>query len=268
MTTTTRILDPGDLGPVAVTTTDLGHGRPVLLLHGGGGPQTVLPWASHLAGAGWARVVTPVHPGFGGTPRPDRLDSVRGLAATYDVLLATLDLHDVLVVGNSVGGWIAAEMAARASDRVSAYVLVDAVGLEVPGHPVADVSGLSPAEIAQLSFADPATYAVDPADLPPEVIAAQPGNRAALAVYAGPTMTDPGLRSRLANVSTPVLVVWGAADRIVDGEYGRSFASAVPGARLEVLPAAGHLPQVEAPAALASLVRSFAATTAAHRPPV
>ncbi|HEY8815905.1 MAG TPA: alpha/beta hydrolase, partial [Candidatus Dormibacteraeota bacterium] len=78
----------------------------MLLLHGGGGPQTVLPFAERLASVRPARVITPTHPGFAGTPRPDSLTTVRGLAELYTRLLDELDLSRVTVVGNSIGGWI------------------------------------------------------------------------------------------------------------------------------------------------------------------
>src|SRR3954452_24792487 len=117
---------PG-IGAVEVSYTERGAGRPILLLHGGGGPLTVAPWADRLAAAEPAHVLTPAHPGFNGTPRPGPLDSVAGLAAVYVALLDALDLRDVTVVVSSIGGWITAEMALLNSPRVSGYVLVDAV---------------------------------------------------------------------------------------------------------------------------------------------
>jgi pimeloyl-ACP methyl ester carboxylesterase len=247
---------PG-LGAVEVTVTERGHGRPVLLLHGGGGPRTVTAWADHLATAGPAYVLTPVHPGFDGTPRPAGLDSIAGLAATYAALLDALDVTGVTVVGNSIGGWIAAELALLHPARVGGYVLVDAVGIEVPGHPVADFFALTPAEVARRSYADPATYGIDPAALPPAVRAAMAGNRVTLEVYGGRAMTDPGLAGRLGAVTTPTLVVWGEADRIGDPGYGRAYAAAIPGAEFRLLPGAGHLPQIETPDALLEAVRTF-----------
>jgi pimeloyl-ACP methyl ester carboxylesterase len=249
---------PG-VGAVELTVTERGQGHPVLLLHGGGGPLTVNPWADRLAGAEPARVLTPIHPGFNSTPRPGALDSVAGLAATYVALLDALDLEDVTVVGNSIGGWIAAEMALLGSPRVSGYVLVDAVGIEVPGHPVADFFSLTPAELAARSYHDPATYGIDPAKLPPEARAAMLGNRAPIEVYAGRAMTDPGLAGRLSGVTTPALVVWGEADRIGDPDYGRAFAAAIPGAEFTLLPETGHMPQIETPDALVKVVWEFAA---------
>ena len=247
-----------NIGTVEVAVSERGEGRPVLLLHGGGGPLTVAPWADRLAEARHARVLTPVHPGFNGTPRPGDLDSVGALARLYVALLDELALRDVTVVGNSIGGWIAAEMAVLGSGRVSGYVLVDAVGIEVPGHPVADFFSLTPAQVAQRSYYDPATFGVDPAKLPPEVQAAMAGNRATLVVYGGAGMTDPTLAGRLAGVRAPVLVVWGEADRIGDPDFGRAYAAAIPGGEFQLLERAGHMPQLETPDALIDAVWSFA----------
>ena len=148
-------------------------------------------------------MLTPVHPGFNGTPRPGALASIAGLAATYVALLDALDLQDVTVVGNSVGGWIAAEMALLPSPRISSYVLIDAVGIEVPGHPVADFFALTPAELAAHSYHDPEKRGIDPAKLPPQIREAMAGNRVALETYAGRAMTDPSLAGRLSGVHTP-----------------------------------------------------------------
>src|SRR5580700_4269958 len=114
----TYTVQAGQLGPVQVEVTEYGTGQPFLLLHGGAGPQSVTGFAEMLAAAG-SRVIVPVHPGFGGTARPDYLHSMRGLALVYAGLLDELGLGDVTVIGNSIGGWIAAEMALQASPRVS-----------------------------------------------------------------------------------------------------------------------------------------------------
>jgi pimeloyl-ACP methyl ester carboxylesterase len=249
-----------------VTMTERGEGHPFLILHGGGGPQTVTGFADLLAASEHARVITPVHPGFGGTPRPDGLDSPRGLAALYDGLLAELGLTDVTVVGNSIGGWIAAEMALLGSARVSSFILVDAVGIEVPGHPAADFFSLTMDQVADLAYFEPDKFRIDPAALPPAAQEAMAGNRAALAVYAGGAMSDAGLAARLAGVTAPTLVIWGEADRIADAAYGRAFAAAIPGARFQLLTGTGHLPQLETPAQLLAPVWDFAGAHAASRP--
>ena len=219
--------------------------------------MTVLPWAAAFAATRNAEVIVPVHPGFQGTHRPEPLRTPRGLAELYLRMLEALGLETVTVVGNSIGGWIAAEIAALGSSRVSAVVLVDAVGLVVAGHPYVDFPSLTPAEVAARSYHDPARFGVDPSKLPPEAQAAMAGNRATLAVYGG-DMTDPTLASRLPGIDVPVLVVWGAADRIGDPAIGEAFAERIPGARLEVISDAGHLPQIETPSRLDELVGTFA----------
>jgi pimeloyl-ACP methyl ester carboxylesterase len=244
----TKTLNVEDIGTVELTVEERGDGKPFLVLHGGAGPQSIAAFAQLLAERGGNRVITPIHPGFGGTPRPDGLHSVPGLAALYTRLLDDLGLKDVTVIGNSVGGWIAAEMALLASPRISGIVLLDAVGIEVDGHPVADVSGLSVPEIQALSFHDPAPFRVDPATIPDAQKAVMAANGAALAVYAGsPAMADPTLLGRLGGVAIPTLVLWGESDQIVEPAYGQAYAGAIRQARFEVLPATGHMPQMEAP---------------------
>src|ERR1700746_518320 len=100
MSTSTYTL-PTSFGDAPVTVTERGQGAPVLLLHGGAGPDSVAGFADLLAARYPLRVLTPVHPGFGGTPRPAGLDSVRKLAAVYRDLLGQLGLTGVTVMGSS-----------------------------------------------------------------------------------------------------------------------------------------------------------------------
>ncbi len=249
MTTATHTVDLAGIGPVEVSVTAYGPeaGQPFLLLHGGAGPQSVTVFAEKFAAAHQVRVLVPTHPGFGGTARPQALDSVAGLAALYQELVDQLGLNDVTVIGNSIGGWITAEIALIASPRVSGIVLIDAVGIEVPGHPVADFFSLTMEQVFSLSFHNPAPFLIDPSTLPPAAQAVAAGNRAAIATYAGASMSDPALAGRLGTLEIPTLVLWGESDRIVDLDYGRAYAAAIPMACFQVLPAAGHSPQLETP---------------------
>ena len=243
MTTTTRNLDLDGVGVVELRVDDRGNGRPFLLLHGGAGPQSALP-LRRLFAAGKVRVITPTHPGFGGTVRPAGLDGIAKLAALYGQLLAELDLADVSVIGNSIGGWIAAELGLLRSPRVSGVVLIDAVGIDVPGHPVADAFSLNLQQIMQRSFHDPVPFLVDPATLSDGARAVMAGNQAALAAYTHGTMSDPGLMAVFARSRSPR---WcsGGERRIADLDYGRAYAAAIPLARFQTLEGTGHMPQLE-----------------------
>src|SRR5207248_2842758 len=148
-----RMMQINDLDVAGTTTpvsyTELGEGHPFLVLHGGGGPLTVAGFAELLAAERRAHVITPIHPGFGGTGRPDGFSTIAQLARLYIALLDRLGFDDVTVVGNSIGGWIAAEMALLDTTRISSIELVDADGIEAPGHPVADLFAMTLPEIAQ-----------------------------------------------------------------------------------------------------------------------
>jgi pimeloyl-ACP methyl ester carboxylesterase len=245
---TTKTINVAGIGPVGLTVEERGVGKPFLVLHGGAGPQSVAVFARLLAEKGSTQVLTPIHPGFGGTPRPEELNSIDALAALYCCLLDDLGLDDVTVIGNSVGGWIAAEMALLRSSRISGIVLVDAVGIALEDHSVADVSGLALPEVQALSFHDPTPFRVDPASIPDAQKAIMAANGIALAVYAGsPAMADPTLLGRLSDIAIPTLVLWGESDQIVEPAYGQAYAAAIHGARYEVLPATGHMPQMESP---------------------
>ncbi len=267
MSATTRTLTVAGIGPVDVTLDDRGEGHAILLLHGGAGPQSVAGIADLLSATRHARVITPTHPGFNGTPRPDALHSIAGLAALYAALLDQRDLRDVTLVGNSIGGWIAAELALLDSTRLNSVVLVDAVGIEVPGHPAADFFSLTMEQVAQFSYHDPAAFRAYVATLSEAQRAAMATNRAALAVYdSQPSMVDLTLRGRLAGITAPTLVLWGDSDRIVDPDYGRAYAAAIPDAQFQVLIATGHVPWIETPDQFLRAVWDFADTHALNRP--
>jgi pimeloyl-ACP methyl ester carboxylesterase len=235
---------------------DRGSGPAVLVLHGGGGPFTVARFVEAMAAH--SRVIAPLHPGFGGAPRPPSFDSIEQLADAYVALLDRLALADVLVIGFSIGGWIANAIALRAGDRLRGVVLVNGAGIVVDGEPCADVFSLTPQQLSALSYHDPARYGIAPARLSDAQKAGMAANMQALAVYGrARDMGDPGLRARLAGVRVPVLVVWGESDRVVTPAYGRAVASSFADARLEIIEQCGHMPQIEQPERLLALVASM-----------
>lgn len=257
MSTDSALVIPTAVGPVPLTIGERGVGRSVLLLHGGAGPASVAMFADLFAAATGTHVITPTHPGFGGSPRPEGLTTVAGLAELYVGLMEALALDDVTVIGNSLGGWIAAELALLHSPRVGRIALVDAVGIEVPGSPMADIFTLTPSEIVEYSYYDPSKAVIpDPATLTPASRQVVFGNRDALGVYGG-AMIDHGLLARLGSIDVPALVLWGEADRITAADYGRAYADAIPGARFVLLERTGHVPQVETPTLLLDALRGF-----------
>jgi len=234
------------------------EGTAVLLLHGGAGPRTMTGIAAAMSEHVY--VIAPTHPGFDGTPRPEWADSVADLATAYLDLLDVLDLSTVMVIGNSVGGWIASEMALRDNHhRLGAVVLVNAVGIHAfkKENEVLDVRTVNPAEIGKLSFANEA-FRPDFSSLTDEQRAGFAANQKALAIYGGEHFThDPKLRGRLRRVDLPVLVVWGEQDGIAPLQYGRGYAKAFRNGHFAAIPDAGHLPQVEQTGATLGAVFGF-----------
>jgi pimeloyl-ACP methyl ester carboxylesterase len=219
-----------------------GKGPAVLLLHPGAGPTAMRPLVRALSGS---RVLLPTHPGFDGTPCPMWCRRIADLATIYLALIERLELGPVTVVGNSMGGWIAAELAASGSPAIAGAVILDGVGLTPTAStgPITDPNQVPPAELPALVYANPARFAKPATSA---VAPALPDNREMLKRYAGdPFFCDATLPQRLAAIRIPVLVLWGEADRIVTPAYGRALAGAIPGSHFELIADAGHFPQIE-----------------------
>lgn len=260
--TNTQATDQSALPDLQLLVTDAGHGRPVLILHGGGGPMTVASIAAHLSTT--ARTLTPTHPGWNGTGRPDDLTGIDDLAQRYLNDLKRHQLRDVLVIGSSIGGWIASEMAARDMDGlITGLILIDAVGVDIPGEPIRDFFGLDARGVAEYAWHDSERFYTDPTNLPAEQLARQKANMSTMRVFAGdPYMHDPTLLGRLHHVQVPTLVLWGESDRIVTPAYGAAYAAAFVKSRFEVIAQAGHLPHLEQPATTFALIDGFVQTHA------
>ena len=263
MTVAAESSAPGvTINGVALEIVERGKGRPLLFLHPGHPSGRLDPKAAVLELLSErARVIAPTHPGFGATPAPRELTTVDDLAYLYLDLLDTLDLREVVVVGVSLGGWIAAEMAVKSTERISALVLANAVGIKASDREtrdIADIYAVTDKQLGELVWADPARMAPNPKTLPDGDLIAMARSRESTGRYAwSPYMHNPKLKGRLHRVRVPALVLWGAQDRVAKAEYGRAYAAAIPGATFETIQGAGHFPHLEQPQAFARAVSAF-----------
>lgn len=232
-----------------------GSGPPLVILHGGGGPDVELPFAHRLAER--FEIVAPVHPGFAGTSIPDDFNRLDDLVFLYLDLLDALDLKNVALMGFSMGGWIAAELAILNTSRLSKLILVDSVGVKVGGREdrdIADVFALPYEKVAELTYHDPSMAPV-PADIPDQQLHIIAANQIALGVYTWePYMHNPKLPRRLHRIKIPTHFIWGKSDGIVSVDYGRKFCAMIDGATMTVIENAGHFPQIEQPDAFVDAV--------------
>jgi len=226
-----------------------GKGRPLLFLHphiGMHGSQALIE-----ALARHAQVIAPSHPGFGHSELPRGMASVDDMSYFYLDLIEQLDLRDLVIVGASFGGWIAAEIATKTCERVSRLVLIGAVGAKFGARDksdIVDIFSTPRGRWEELSFRDPAVWLRDYESLPEDELTAMARNREATALFAwNPYMYDPKLASRLHRIRIPTLVLWGASDRIVSPDYGRAYSKLIAGAQFELIEDAGHYPHIERP---------------------
>jgi pimeloyl-ACP methyl ester carboxylesterase len=236
-----------------------GKGPPILFLHGAGGAGVWLPFMTALSEH--YDVIVPDHPGFGRSDTPHWLDQLSDLAYFYLDLIEALKLDHVHMVGHSLGGWIAAEIAIRSTRRLQTLTLIGAAGVHVNGVPKGDIFIWTPEERARNLFVDQRLA---------EQRLAQPmteeqgdiaiKNELATADLAwAPRFHDPQLRKWLHRIDVPTLLVWGDSDKIFPAAYGEAYRGLIKGSRLEVLPDCGHIPQVEKADMFVDLFKRFAA---------
>ena len=255
---TTRV----ELTGIPVEVSERGRGAPLLFLHPGHPAGRLDPSARIVELlAENARVIAPTHPGFGMTAAPSNLTTIDDLAYLYLDLMEEVGLRDCVVVGASLGGWIAAEMAVKTTERISHLVLVDSVGIKPGGREsrdIADIYAVTDRQLAELVYADPKSMARDVKALPESELTLMARSREATGRYAWtPYMHDPKLKGRLHRIRIPTLVLWGAADRVAGLDYGRALAAAIAGAQFETIEGAGHFPHLEQPDALARRIAKF-----------
>ena len=250
-------------GRIATELEVAGSGPPLLYLHG---PWGLAPDRGFIARLAEGRTV--YAPKFPGTSRGDHeavhaLDGWLDLAVYHGELLDALKLSAPAVVGHSFGGLIGAEIAAAMPERVAKLVLIDPVGLWRDDHPVQNwmllpdktrgpsLFAAPDGEAARRFFAVPAD-AAERVDSQAQAIWSQ----ACTGKFVWP-IADRGLSKRIHRIAAPTLIVWGEADRIVAPAYAQEFAGKIAGARVAMIPRAGHLPQLEQPDAVVKALSAF-----------
>jgi pimeloyl-ACP methyl ester carboxylesterase len=243
---------------------EAGSGPPVVFLHGAGGLLADNPFLDQLAAR--YHVFAPELPGYGESTGEERLEDMLDFTLHGWDVVAALGLTRPHLIGHSMGGMIAAEMAAVAPRDLDRLVLVAAAGLWMDEHPIPDIFALLPAELVELLFQDPAkgqillTGGVDFSDM--EAFKAfYLGQQRRLAMAGKILFPIPNRRvsKRLYRVTAPTLVLWGAADRLIVPAYARQWARLIPGAAVEMIPDAAHMLPYEQPEAFVSAVSRFLA---------
>lgn len=234
-----------------------GRGEPLLFLHGTDG---LGEWPEFLdALARRYEVLAPDHPGFGETAAPAWIDDISDLAYFYLDAIAALGLARIRLVGHSLGGWVALEMAVRSTARLTSLTLIDAAGIHVKGVPKADIFLIDPEEQARLMYADPARAEAQAVRAAAEKYQEEAiRNRIASARLGWqPRFFNPRLERWLHRIDVPTQIVWGAEDRVIPVAYAHAFHRLIPGASLTIVPDAGHLPHVERPEFVARSLAAF-----------
>jgi pimeloyl-ACP methyl ester carboxylesterase len=238
---------------------ECGQGRPLLFLHGGGGFDARQPFVAPLSAQ--RRLIAPWHPGFGKSDLPDWLDSVDDIAYLYLELMDRLDFRDLDVIGCSIGGWIAAEMATKSPERIRRLILVSPVGIKVgPADKldIPDIFAMPDDDVQKLLYHDPGRMKRNIATMSDDELAATFRARETLALLTWePWMHNPKLRRRLHRIVSSTLFIRGESDGLVSQAYIEAYSRLLPNARILTIKAAGHVPQLEQPAAFADVVLEF-----------
>ncbi len=252
-----------NVGGTGVSLLRAGAGRPLLVLHEELGLPGWLKWHGELAAD--HSLLLPVHPGFGALPRADWISSVRDLAGFYSRMLREMALGPVDVVGFSLGGWIAAEMAAGNPEQFRSMILAAPAGVRPPDGEILDLFIVTARAYLDASVHDasatPEFAALYGGEASTDQFEAWEDARAESARLAWkPYMHNPSLPHLLEGVQgLPSLIIWGREDRIIPLSAGHAYNRAIAGSELLVFDNCGHRPEIERSSEFVSSVRRFLA---------
>ena len=248
------------VGGIDVHTWVGGQGAPLLVLHGAGGNRG---WTRSLATIAERYTVwAPTHPGFGTSGDAEWMEGIDDLARFYLWFIDAARLGRPHLLGHSIGGWTAAEMAAMSPSAIDRLVLVAPVGLKPEVGEILDVFYYTPLQLRELTVHDPRTIPeweelfTRPPTPAEQEIALRNREMTARLTWK-PYMHNPRLAHFLPRVNNPTLIIWGREDRIVPVVCGEQYRRLLPQATLKVLERCGHLPPIEQPDAYARLVSEF-----------
>jgi pimeloyl-ACP methyl ester carboxylesterase len=240
-----------------------GSGEPLVFFHGAGGMTADDPVLQELSGR--FHVYAPYLPGYGETEECATLRDMLDFALHGWDVVEALSLKNPILVGHSMGGMIAAEMAALAPNDVSRLVLICPAGLWLDDHPIVDMFTLLPFELPAYLFHDPQAGAAamtrgldlsDPKFLQEYLIRnARQLGMAGKILFPVP---ERGLAERLYRVKAKTIIVWGESDKLIPPVYGPAFQAKIAGAKLVNVPEAGHMIIAEKPGEVAKAVEAVA----------
>ncbi len=229
---------------------------PLLYLHGLGSGNLWLEFHRTLAQN--FHVFAPDTPGFGLTERPNWMRDMSDYILYFRDLLDTLGLDKAIVVGHSLGGWMAAELAVWYPERLDKLVLSNAAGIRVKGMPIADVFAMNPQELLMTCFDDfSAAMPLMPAEFNTDYLLSQYRQLTTLASLAWNPGYDPKLERRLQRITCPTLIIWGQNDRFIPSVYGDNFHRLIANSQLVKLEGTGHMPMLEKPAEWSRVISEF-----------
>ncbi|MFM2094632.1 MAG: hypothetical protein RIS70_1756 [Planctomycetota bacterium] len=238
-----------------------GKGAPVLYLHSAAGESE---WSAfHAKLAEQHRVLFPMHPGFAFSGGLESIQDITDLAWHYVDLIEKLAPEGVSLVGFSLGGWIAAELAILRPQLVQKMVLVASAGVRVPEAKIADLFDDDLDFLRETLFAQPDSELARrffPTSQQDERMLFWIRAREATARVAwNPLLHNPRLPGHLHRITCPTLVLWGELDRLFPLPIAHYFQQHIRGARLEVLPQCGHMLPLERPEDFTRLTTEFLA---------